>query len=176
MKNSNQDITRFAFVAGLILLAALTRLLPHPANLTAIMAIALFGGAKFTDRRVAIVLPLIMMLLTDLIIGFYSLMPVVYSCIVVTTLAGIYVGKKNKVAYIIGGSLFSSILFFLCTNTAVWYHDPKYSQDFAGLMLCLEAGIPFFKNQVFGDLFFNGVLFGTYKLATRRFPKLALQS
>ena len=34
-------------LTGLILLAALTRLLPHPPNFSPIEAIALFGGAYF---------------------------------------------------------------------------------------------------------------------------------
>src|SRR4051812_27413662 len=119
MTNSNQT-TRFALITGMIVLAAFTRLIPHWPNFTAVLAIALFGGAKFRNAALAIIIPLIAMLITDLsyakmqfgstnlFIGHHSLMPLVYGCIAVTSLIGIYVGKKANTAFIIGGSLVSS--------------------------------------------------------------------
>src|SRR6185369_11321907 len=124
MTFSNQSITRGAIIIGMMLLAAFTRLLPHPANFTAILAIALFGGAKFKNPSLAIVVPLIVMLMTDLFIGFYSLMPFVYGCIALTAIIGLYVGKKSNPVFILGGSLAGSILFFLVTNAAVWNLNP----------------------------------------------------
>ena len=38
--------------------AALTRLLPHPYNFAPIAGIALFGGAQFSDKRLAFLVPL----------------------------------------------------------------------------------------------------------------------
>src|SRR5262245_62123749 len=105
MNISNQNIIRIAIIGGMMLLAGLSRLLPHPANFTAIMALALFGGAKFKNSSLAIVLPLIVMLITDAIIGFYSLMPFVYGCIVITSYIGMSVGRKSNPLYVIAGSL-----------------------------------------------------------------------
>jgi len=59
---------RFATISGLILLAALSRLLPHPPNFAPITAIALFGGAYFTNKRLAFLVPIIVMVLSDVII------------------------------------------------------------------------------------------------------------
>lgn len=173
MKTINNSPTRNLIIAGLMLLAAFTRLIPHPANFTAVMALALFGGAKIKNQPLAFVIPLIVMLITDLVIGFYSLMPFVYGSIVLTVLIGKYVGRLSNPVFIIGGSLVSSIVFFLITNAAVWYHNPQYAQSLPGLMLCYDVAIPFFRNQVFGDLFFNFLLFGTFKIAQTKITSLA---
>ena len=47
---------------GLILLAALSRLIPHPPNVSPVEAVALFGGAYFGSRRIALWVPLVAML------------------------------------------------------------------------------------------------------------------
>ncbi len=184
MNTSNQNITRVIVIAGMMLLAAFTRLIPHPANFTAVLAIALFGGAKFKKPALAILIPLVVMLLTDLtystirygstdvIVGFYSLMPLVYSCIAVTSLIGIYISKKQNMAFIFLGSVVSSTLFFLVTNAGVWYHSLQYAQNAQGLTACYAAGIPFYGNQLLGDLFFNAVLFGAFSLVSKRVPVL----
>lgn len=48
---------------GLIVLAALSRLLPHPPNVSPVEAIALFGGAYFGRRSLALLVPVLAMLL-----------------------------------------------------------------------------------------------------------------
>lgn len=56
-------------LAGLIIAAALTRLLPHPPNFSPVEAIALFGGAYFAARQWALLVPLLAMLISDLALG-----------------------------------------------------------------------------------------------------------
>ena len=57
-------------------------------NATPVEAIALFGGAYFTDRRLAFIVPLAAMLLADLIIGLHWMIPVVYGCIALSVALG----------------------------------------------------------------------------------------
>ena len=173
MNTSNHSIIRTLLIVVLMLLAAFSRLMPHPANFTAIMAIALFGGAKFKNPSLAIVVPLIVMLITDVFIGFYSLMPIIYGCIVVTALIGTYISRRSSPMMILIGSVLASTLFFLATNAGVWYHNPQFAPTFSGLVLCYDFALPFFKNQLLGDLFFNLVLFGSFYLAKTRIPSLA---
>lgn len=173
MNPSNKIVVRNVIIAAMLLLAAFSRLIPHPANFTAVLALALFGGAKFKNTSLAVLVPLIAMLITDLIIGLYSLMPFVYACIAATALIGTYVGRKSNPGFIIGASVVSSTLFFLVTNAAVWYHNPNFAQSSSGLMMCYDFALPFYRNQLFGDLFFNFVLFGTFKLAKTRIAALA---
>ncbi|MBC8101141.1 MAG: hypothetical protein H7Z41_00955, partial [Cytophagales bacterium] len=56
----------------LIVLAALSRLLPHPPNFTPVAAMALFGAAMLPDKRLALLAPLAALLLSDLFLGFYG--------------------------------------------------------------------------------------------------------
>jgi hypothetical protein len=182
--NTPDKTTRLALITGMMVLAAFSRLIPHAPNFTAVLAIALFGGAKFRNTVLAIIVPLLVMFITDLsnfaiqfgstdiVIGFHSLMPLVYSCIAITSLIGIYISKKQGAGYIIGGSIVASTLFFLVTNAGVWYHNPQFTQDVQGLMACYTIAIPFYGNQLLGDLFFSGMLFGAYSLASKRIPVL----
>jgi hypothetical protein len=50
-------------LAGLIVLAALTRLLPHPPNFAPITAMAIFGAICYRNRWAAAVAPLLALLL-----------------------------------------------------------------------------------------------------------------
>ena len=75
---------RFAVLMAIILVAAVLRLIPHPPNFAPLTAMALFGGACFTDKRAAFLLPLAALFLSDLFIGFYAGMPVVYGAFALT--------------------------------------------------------------------------------------------
>ena len=46
-------------IAAIIIFAAITRFIPHPPNFTPIIAIRIFGGAYFQDRRLAFLIPLL---------------------------------------------------------------------------------------------------------------------
>ena len=61
----------FLPVVLLIILAAITRFIPHPFNFTAVGAMALFSGANFKDKRFAFLMPIAVMLITDLFLGFH---------------------------------------------------------------------------------------------------------
>src|SRR5262245_25260092 len=52
-------------LAGVVLLTALARLLPHPPNFTPIGALALFGAAHFQSRWAAFLVPLVAMFISD---------------------------------------------------------------------------------------------------------------
>src|SRR5260370_11726811 len=61
---------RLMTLSAMVVLVALTRLAPHPPNVTPIAAMALFGGAYFLDRELAFLLPLAPMLFADLLLAF----------------------------------------------------------------------------------------------------------
>ena len=174
--------TRFLFISTAILLAGLTRLIDHPFNFTAIGAMALFGGASFTDRRVAILLPMLTMLVTDLILGFHDTMIYVYPSIVLISVLGIYISNRRSFGTILVGTLASSFLFFMITNFGVWAAGGLYPMNFSGLMQSYVSGLAFYDhsffgnlalNTVMGDLFFSALLFGSLAFASLRFPQLA---
>lgn len=161
-------------IAVLIVLAIISRLLPHPPNFAPVAAIALFGGAMFTRRSLAFLMPIVAMLVSDAIIGFHAHMPVVYGLFLATVLIGFALRDRAKMGTVIGASLISSTLFFLGSNLAVWYGSGFYSQDWAGLMACYAMAVPFFQNTVLGDLFYTGALFGSYFWVSQRYPSALL--
>ena len=58
-------------ILSLIILAVLTRLLPHPPNVAPITGIALFAGNKFDNKWIGFILPLVCMFLSDLFLGAF---------------------------------------------------------------------------------------------------------
>jgi hypothetical protein len=179
---------RFSTLLAIIVLAALSRFLPHPFNFTPIAAIALFGGAYFTNRWQAIVLPMAAMLLSDTIIelkgemGFHSGTAMVYGAFALVAILGMISLQKITPLRVVSSALTSSLIFFLITNCAFFYPVPEvidptmisYPHTFVGLMASYTAGIPFLRNQILGDLFFSSVLFGGFALLQRRFEVLKM--
>lgn len=147
-----------------ILGLALTRILPHPPNFSPILAIALFSGAILKDRRLAFVIPLLAMLISDLIIGFHSLIWLVYLSFIAVVYMGTFLQTQRKLVAITGMTISGSLLFFLITNLGVWAFDGLYPMTFAGLISCYTAALPFLQNSMAGDLFFVAVLFGGYAI------------
>src|SRR5207247_2925737 len=66
-ERKNMNKPRFTVLAAMILAAAASRLIPHPPNFTPIAAIALFGGAQFSSKRAALLVPLAGLFLSDLV-------------------------------------------------------------------------------------------------------------
>jgi hypothetical protein len=172
---------------ALCVIAALTRLLPHPPNFSPVEAIALFGGAYFACRRCAVIVPLLALLLSDLALaalhgglyaGYFGGVSfwLVYACIAISALLGFGLRGRVTGARVLGYSLAGSVLFFLVTNFAVWVGSPMYPQTGAGLMAAYVAGIPFFKWTVASTLFYSALLFGGFHLLRRQLPALRAQT
>ncbi len=158
---------RNAVIACMILVAAASRLLPHPPNFTPIAAMALFSGAHLRDRRAAFVLPLAAMFLSDLVLGLHALIPVVYGSFALIVCIGFWLCQRSTILRIATASLAGSVLFYLVTNFAC-----ALPRSLEGLVDCYVAGIPFFRNTLLGDAFFNTVLFGGFAVAAHAYPKL----
>jgi hypothetical protein len=79
---------RMAVIASMIFVAAASRLVPHPPNLSAVTAIALFGGAYLSDWRIAFAVPLGALLLSDALLGFYGHMEIVYGSFAIIVAIG----------------------------------------------------------------------------------------
>ena len=161
-------------VTGIILFAAIMRLVPHYPNFTPIAAIALFGGAHLGRKWLAFFVPLFALFISDLILGFHSFMIPVYVSFLLVVLLGNVLGKNIKVHSVAGSAVASATIFFLITNFAVWAGSPYYPQTFAGLIQSYTMAIPFFHSSLLGDLFYSGVFFGGFYLLQQRYPSLAM--
>lgn len=164
---------RVAVLVFIVLAAALTRLMPHPPNMTSIAAIALFGGAYFSDRWLAFLVPLTALFISDMALGgFYRGMEVVYLSFVLIACIGLWLQKHRTVLPIAGAALAGSVLFFVLTNLGVWAFSGMYPTTVEGLAACFTAAIPFFANTLMGDLFYTALLFGGFALLESRFGAL----
>ena len=155
-------MNRNIIIISLIFLAVITRLLPHPPNFTPITGIALFAVNRFADKKLAFLLPLLCMIVTDFFIGFHSIVPFVYLSIVGISCIG-YVSKKISSVTI----LKSSLLFFIISNFGVWLVG--YPNSIAGFLACYTMALPFFVNTILGDFFFYYALNFSFSKIENRF-------
>lgn len=167
---------RFSVVASIILLLAIYRVIPHPPNVSPVAAMALFGGVYFADRKLAFIIPLFALVVSDLIIGLHGTLPFVYGAFAVTVVAGIWLRDKLSVMSVASAALATSLLFFVVTNFGAWlFNTGLYPSTPAGLLQSYVAGIPFYANTLIGDLFFTALLFGGFYLLERNSNGLVAQ-
>lgn len=163
---------RFIVLLLLLLAAALPRLIPHPPNFSPVAALALFDGASMVSRGSAFLLPLSAMFLSDLAIGWHSLLPLVYVCFMLIVCLGFGLRQRPSAWAVGGAAATSPVLYFILTNFAVWTKSSLYAHNAAGLAACYTVAIPFFWNTLLGDLFYATILFGTLRMAEWRWPVL----
>jgi hypothetical protein len=162
-KSLKKEHETLIVLAILLCLGIFYRFIHYLPNFTPIAAISLFSGFYFR-KQWALLLPVLTLLLSDIFIGFYEwqIMASVYASFILIGLIGMLMNKKIGVSKIILGSLTGSFLFFVITNFATWYFSNWYSHSMHGLAQCYFMAIPFFRNTLIGDLFYNGALFGCY--------------
>ena len=91
------------------------RLIPHPPNFVPITAIAIFAGVKLNNIKIAYAIPISIMLISDLFIGFYSISLFVYLAFILIITYSSFIKK-----YSIKNIILSSVMFFIITNFGVW--------------------------------------------------------
>ena len=152
---------------------ALRMMLTDFPNVAPITALALFVGMFFEKKYLAFIIPAVVMLISDVFIGFHSTMWAVYGAFGLIAFVGIYMQNRINVVSMIGASLGASLLFFILTNFAVWATGSWYPTNFAGLIECYVAGIPYFGRTIISDLLFTGVFVGGFLFAQSKISALA---
>lgn len=148
-----------------VLFAVAFRFMPHPMAFTPVGAALLYFGARVSRRQMWI--PLALLAASDVVLTtmFYRY-PFSWDHFVTWAwYAGmLWLGttlKQNAGAVRIGATaLAGSVSFFLISNFAVWAAWNMYPRTLAGLMTSYDAGLPFFRHAVVGDLLFTAVMFG----------------
>jgi hypothetical protein len=164
---------KFWVLTLMIFAAAFVRLIPHPPNFAPIAAMALFGGAYFSKKWAAFIVPITAMFITDLFLGFHETMWAVYLSFVLIVVIGMLMLKEKKVSNVFFASVISSVSFFVITNFGIWLSTLYYEKTGAGLAMCYTAAIPFFHQTLLGDLFFVAILFGLFEIVKAKIPSLA---
>lgn len=194
----NKISVRTGVIIVMIVLAALSRLLPHPYNFSPLVAIALFGGSLFKNKWQAYLVPIGAYLISDIILQATGLMGVysfaqpfviisqafVYAGMILVTLLGTSL-HHPKAVKILGYSLTGSAIFWVISNLGVWVGN-----YFAAGTLTYEPGLtlgmtylralPFYNvmstqlffNAFAGDLFYTALLFGVFALIQKNYPAL----
>jgi hypothetical protein len=159
----NEKLQKIISPVLLIAIAAVLRLIPHPANIAPIAAMALFGGV-YLDKKYALFFPLLALFISDLFLGFHASMLMVYCSFFITGLMGLWLRNHKTTSMIAAASLASSLLFFILTNFNYWYATPLYPKTITGLELSYLNALPFFRNTIMGDLLYTGLFFGSFAL------------
>ena len=164
-------------IIAMILGGALSRLIPHTPNVTAVTAIALLGGAYLSNRTLAVLVPLLALWVSDLFLGFHNLMPFVYVAVALIAVASNFaLHSRARWVRVAATAIGSSLFFFAVTNFGVWLMAPMYAKTAAGLVECYVIALPFLGTQMFGDLLFSGLLFGAVWLVKTWKPQLMQSS
>ncbi len=167
-----QRTTLVLIAVILILAAALSRVALFPWNFSPVVAMALFSGAVIKDKRLAFLMPLLAMFLSDLIFevsglaqGFWGWGQLIgYGIFALITVFGFSM-KKINIPRIAVFTLASTFIFFFLSNSSVWlFESVMYPRSFAGYAECIAAGVPFLKNNLVTDLAYSTLFFGSYWL------------
>lgn len=164
---------KFWILTLMIFASAFVRFIPHPPNFAPVAAMALFGGAYFTKKWAAFLVPVSAMFITDLFLGFHETMWAVYLSFALIVVIGMTMIKQKKIGFIFFASVISSVSFFIITNFGTWLSTSYYEKTVTGLIACYIAAIPFFHQTLLSDLFFVVILFGMYEILKAKFPLFA---
>lgn len=138
---------------GLILVAVISRMIPHAWNFTAVGAVAILAGLFIQNRKIAILTPLLVLLISDLFIQDpNNTMVTVYLGFISMTVISFFIKR------VLPAALLGSLSFFLISNFGVWIEGQLYPQNFAGLVHCYQMAIPFLKNEFVSNLIGSLVL------------------
>ena len=178
-----------------LLLAVLSRILPHAFhavnwNFTAVGGGLLFFGSRMgagqgsaargfhwtTAARLASALAVLMA--TDYYLTVYAFgYPFLLRGYLVTwvwyaavCLLGMGILRKPSVLRVAMGTLASATSFFLLSNLAAWAgwgFEAMYPHSLAGLGACYVAALPFYRNDLVSTAITAGALFGLPALAAK---------
>ena len=139
--------------AGIFLVLAATRFIPHPPNFTSLLALSFYVPAILGIRYLpALVLSFF---ITDLVIGFHGTTLFTWgSVILIGFLSKFFI--SNTITRI-SGALIGASLFFVITNFGVWSLG-FYGHTIEGLITCYTLAIPFFGNTIVGTIIFSSII------------------
>lgn len=179
------------FTLILVALAAASKYFFGPdlnwSGFSPVIAIALFSGFIIRRKDISFIMPLLALFLSDVIIhilhnnglfpyaGFYSGQWKNYLVILSATAIG-WLLKGNNYSSLLAGGIISPTVFFLISNFMVWtaVTEAVYPRNFGGLMLCYEAGLPFYRNSLIATLVFLPVIVFIYNYVTRKRTQVTL--
>lgn len=157
-------------------------------NFAPVAAVALCG-AVYLPRRMAAVLPLLMLFISDVVLNVFhyhqplftfDILPRYVALALISALGFALRGRAN-LGRLVLGSLAGSVIFYLVTNTGSWIYEPAYAKTFGGWFQAMTTGLPgypstfWFSRYTFAsDLFFTLLFAGCMSLQPRKESNPAL--
>jgi hypothetical protein len=152
-------------------------------NFSPLAAIALCGPLVF-PRRVALILPLAILLASDIALNAHFGAVLVtgemlarYVALALVALVGLRLRKCRKLGVFLSASVAGSTGFYLITNTVSWLTAPGYDKTVAGWFQALTVGLPgylptwmFFRNSLVSDVCFTLAFIGCLALSNGTKP------
>ena len=138
-------------------------------NFAPVAAVALCG-AVYLPRRIAAVLPILMLFISDLVLNlFHYHQPLFtfdivprYVALALISLLGFALRGRSNVPRLLLASFVGSLIFFVITNTGSWLSDPGYAKTSAGWLQAMTTGLPgypstwwFYRYTLLSDLFYT---------------------
>jgi hypothetical protein len=141
------------------------------------IAMAIFGGAMIKDKKLAFILPLVSMLISDCLIqvlfmngyfpyaGFYSGQITNYILLGGLTLFGFLI-KGWNVSRIGMTAVAAPTTYFLVSNFLVWINGGGFRRPLTieGMMMSYADALPFYRSSLLSTLVFTVILFGGFYL------------
>jgi hypothetical protein len=143
----------------------LSRVVVHTPNFTPVLSMAFLSGMYLKGRQ-AVLVPLALMVISDLIIGPYPLMVLTWGSIVLLSVLGLWLKEKKNLANVFSGSITSAVIFFIVTNLGAWLAFYPHTMD--GLRQCYILAIPFFRSTFVSTMAYSVVFYTAYEWLLKR--------
>jgi len=171
-QNRQQAIQDLLVFALLVAIGVAGRWLQPQWEVTPTAAAAVFAGAYFSRLSRALLVPISILAITDLLLPAYNSQVVMIATYAVMT-APVFLGRwmrgetrPGAIAWkAIACGLVPATIFYFVTNFAVWAFLSDYDKSFAGLVECYWAAVPFYRWMLAGDVFYLSVLLGCLAIA-----------
>jgi hypothetical protein len=170
-------------IGGVALFRCLRPWVGGPENFAPLAALALCGAAYF-QKPWDWAGPLLALLISDVVLNFhYQQALLTPNTLAAATAYLLIAGVGQRLArwrswgVWLGGALFSSVIFYLVTNSFSWWTNVGYDKSPAGWWQALTVGLPgfpptwtFLRASVISDLLFTGVFVAGIEWSARRHP------
>jgi len=169
MKKLFKNIKKQIVPISLIVILALSRLIPHPLNFTPVIAVAIMSGYFFRNIYLSFSILIVAMLIADIFLGFYENMIFVYLSLILISFLFYKISKKINFKNLFLYSFLGSVIFFVVSNFGVWalgspsLSNIPYERNLSGLIECYVMAIPFFHNTFLSTLVFSYSAIYIYK-------------
>tara|TARA_Y100000994_G_C15517635_1_gene370262 strand:+ start:134 stop:667 length:534 start_codon:yes stop_codon:yes gene_type:complete len=172
---NSKSLNNISIAIILVLLASITRLIPHLWNFTAVGAVLLFSTFYFKNRTFRLLIPIAIMLFSDLCLYLIKGIPFagigIYLCLMLYIPISIRIIKKVKIMSVALAGISGATLFFMTSNFLVWIQGGGYGLGFIETYL---VAIPFYLNHMMGNMLWGTLLFGIYEAALKPTKDLTL--